>query len=105
MRNWLDSQLRSPADQLRFGTDPELLVDADQVALHSALADKEVAGNLGCLQALRGEHRYLVLTPAQRIHADAGAAPGPALVARHEDLDRINDRVDVAEPWPVIRSW
>jgi hypothetical protein len=73
------------------------------VALHSALADKEVAGNLRRRLASRSEHRHLAFTPAQRIHANVGAPPRPALAAGHEDLDRVNDRVDVAEPWPVIR--
>ena len=54
--------------------------------------------------ASRREQGHLAFTPAQRIHADVGAAPRPALAAGHEDLDRVNDRVDVAEPWPVIRS-
>ena len=65
---WLDAQFRSPADQLGLGTDPQFLVDVDQVALHSSLADKQVAGNLGCRQASRSQQRHLALTPTQRIH-------------------------------------
>ena len=56
-------------------------------------------------QAPRGEHGDLTFTPAQRIHTHVGAAARPALAAGHEHLDRVHDRVDVAEPWPVIRSW
>ena len=67
------------------------------MTLDSALADKQMAGNLGCRQALRSEHRYLALTPAQRSYANVGVSPRPTLAARHEDFDRVNDLLERVE--------
>src|SRR6478735_703906 len=100
----LDSELGGPAHQFRLRTDLELFVDVDEVTLHGALAHTELAGDRAGRLAAGGEQSHLAFASAQRIDPQAGPPPRTALSTGHEDLDLISDRVDVAEPRPVVSS-
>src|SRR3954451_21947505 len=77
----LDAELGRPANQFGLRLDAELDVDGGQVALHRALAEEQPLGDLRCGLPAGGEQGDLALPPAQRVHAERRAPPGPALAS------------------------
>src|SRR5690349_8618291 len=98
----LDAELGRPADQFGLGLDAELDVHGGEVALHRALAEEQPLGDLGRGLSAGGQQGDLALPPAQGIDPQRRPPSRPALAPGEEDLDLVRDRVDVAEPGPVI---
>src|SRR3954465_14788702 len=99
-----DAELGRPADQLRLRLDPELRVDGREVALHRALAEEQALGDLGRRLSTGGQQGDLPLPPAEGVDAQRRPSPRAALAPGQEDLDLVRDRVDVAQPRPVVRA-
>src|SRR5689334_4907097 len=98
----LDAELGGPTDQLRLRADAELAIDIDEVAFHRALAQVQVARDLGRGLAAGSELRNLAFAAAESVDTNGGLAPWAALAPGQEDLDLIGNRVDVTEPRPVV---
>src|SRR3954451_25424426 len=98
----LDPEFDRPADQLRLGLDAELDVHGGEVALHRACAEEQPRGDLVRRLSAGGQQRDLALPPAQGIDPQRRPSARPALAPGEEDLDLVGDRIDVAEPGPVI---
>src|SRR3954464_6288213 len=98
----LDAELGRSADQFGLGLHAELHVYGGEVALHRALAEEQPLGDLGRRLSAGGQQRDLALPPAQRIDPQRRPPTRPALAAGEEDLDLVGDRIDIAEPGPVI---
>src|SRR6266404_3005218 len=102
--SWLQTELAASAAQLGLGVQPELAIDAPQVAFNGPLAQEELSGYLdGCL-ATGCEHCHLSLALTEGVHAEAGSSAWSALSSSEEDLDGVGDGVDVSEPGTVVRS-
>src|SRR5690242_8057835 len=98
----LDAELGRPADQFGLGLDAELDVHGGEVALHRALAEEQPLGDLGRRLSAGGQQGHLALAPAQGVDPQRRPPARSALAAGEEHLDLVGDRVDVAEPGPVI---
>src|SRR6476619_4182858 len=97
-----NSELGRAANQLGLRADAELGVDAHEMALDRPPAHEELVRGCLCRLTARRETCDLAFAWAHRIDADAGPSTWTALPAGQEDLDLVRNRVDVAQPRPVL---